>query len=75
MNAGISLNFTLGQRVIYDGMHGWLKRLSIEDDGIMGTVILDEPIVIPPIEGLENSREVKLYQQTVPVYALKAEEK
>jgi hypothetical protein len=72
MNAGIQLNFYLGQRVIYDGMTGKLIALSIEDDVIMGTVALDEPIIIPPI--CDSGREIRLYKQSVPVHELVAEQ-
>jgi len=70
MKVGIQLNFYLGQRVIYDGMAGSLKSLSIEQDGIMCTVVLDDPIIIPPEHGIE--REIKIYTQHVPIHELRA---
>lgn len=77
MRAGISINFHLGQRVVITADHarGKTGRLIVldmrGDEGIQGTVCLDEPIIIPASDGF---KEIHIHSQTLslldfaPVY-------
>ncbi len=71
MKVGIQLSFYLGQRVACNGRPGRLFALTIENDVIMGTVELDEPIVFPSNPEL-GIREFKAWTQHVPVLELTA---
>ena len=71
MNVGIQLNFHLGQRVSHKGRAGYLKTLTIEDAVILGTIVLDEPIIYDAIPGI--APEVKIWVQNVPIHEIDAE--
>ncbi len=71
MKAGIQLDFYLGQRVTYDGMPGVLTALSIEDDGIIGTIFLDEPIVLEAMPEYKMQEE-RIFRQCVQIHKLQA---
>jgi len=71
--AGSALALTIGQHVRhrdYKGRRvtGTVLSLGIEDQGVMATIGLDEPIVIPPSE--PGDRPLDIYRQHVPAHEL-----
>jgi hypothetical protein len=72
--AEMRVQLAIGQRVRHTDykrqrVTGVVHGLSIEAErGLMVTVLLDEPIVIPPIAGIEGDRETLIYWQTAQAH-------
>jgi len=72
--AEMRVALAIGQRVRHTDFKG--KRvtgvvhgMNIEAErGLMVTVLLDEPIVIPPIAGIEGDRETIIHWQTAQAH-------
>lgn len=72
MTAGVKIEFYLGQKVRLkndEGRVGTLQGLSLDDHGINATVVLDEPIIIPPHNGF---REHHIHNQNVHILEIEA---
>lgn len=72
--AGIALTLQIGQRVRhcdYKGQRvtGTVRGLMTEEQALMATIGLDQPIVIPAGHGC---RQVDIYTQHVPAHELAA---
>ena len=70
--ASAEISLRIGQRVVH-GIHGGkrvtgvVRSLGIEDDrGLMVTILLDAPIVIPPYG--EDDREILIHWQTAQAH-------
>lgn len=72
--AEMRVQFAIGQRVRHTDFDnkrvtGVVHGMSIEAErGLMVTVRLDEPIVIPPLTGVEGDRETLIHWQTAQAH-------
>lgn len=73
--AGVEISLRIGQRVRHRDFHGKrvtgvVRGLSVdnEDNALHADIVLDEAIVIPPINA--DDRELRIYRQYVPAHEL-----
>ena len=72
--AEMRVSLAIGQRVRHTDykrqrVTGVVHGMNIEAErGLMVTVLLDEPIVIPPIAGIEGDRETLIHWQTAQAH-------
>lgn len=72
--AEMRVSLAIGQRVRHTDFRrkrvtGVVHGMSIEAErGLMVTVLLDEPIVIPPIAGIDGDRETLIHWQTAQAH-------
>lgn len=70
--AGVEISLRIGQRVRHRDYQdrrvtGVVNSLSIESErGLVASVVLDEPIVIPPIS--DGDQEIRIHWQTSAAY-------
>jgi len=70
VKAGLQLDLYLGQRVTDGEVTGVVRSLQFDqDDVIDALVLLDEPHVLPAIEGHD---EITLYTQLLPAHKLRS---
>jgi hypothetical protein len=71
--AGVEISLRIGQRVRHHDFHGKrvtgvVRGLCIEEDVLHADIVLDDALVIPPINA--DDHELRIYRQHVPAHEL-----
>lgn len=71
--ASLEISLRIGQRVRHHDVHGKrvtgvVRGLCVDEDVLHADIVLDEAIVIPPINA--DDHELRIYRQHVPAHEL-----